>query len=79
MLTEHDKNAFKEHKAALHDFGMIKVLNFAVPGSSYYRIRFLFEEDRYEIARNDDYEEMRTPHCPQCGTKLIYSLAQECS
>ena len=26
----------------------------------------------YEIARNDDYEEMRTPHCPQCGTKLIY-------
>jgi len=46
MLTEHDKNAFKVHKAA--------------------------EEDRYEIARNDDYEEMRTPHCPQCGTKLIY-------
>lgn len=26
----------------------------------------------YKIARNDDYEKMRTPHCPQCGTKLIY-------
>lgn len=26
----------------------------------------------YKIASNDDYEEMRTPHCPQCGTKLIY-------
>lgn len=20
----------------------------------------------------DDYEEMRPPHCPECGTKLIY-------
>lgn len=26
----------------------------------------------YKIASNDDYEKMRTPHCPQCGTKLIY-------
>lgn len=26
----------------------------------------------YEVARNDDYEEMRPKHCPECGTKLIY-------
>lgn len=26
----------------------------------------------YKIVSNDDYEKMRTPHCPQCGTKLIY-------
>ncbi len=26
----------------------------------------------YEVARNDDYEEMRPKHCPKCGTKLIY-------
>lgn len=26
----------------------------------------------YEVARNDDYEEMRSKHCPECGTKLIY-------
>ena len=27
---------------------------------------------KYEVARNDDYEEMRPKHCPECGTKLIY-------
>lgn len=26
----------------------------------------------YEVARNDDYHEMRPKHCPECGTKLIY-------
>lgn len=26
----------------------------------------------YEVARNDDYSEMRPKHCPECGTKLIY-------
>lgn len=26
----------------------------------------------YEVARNDDYEEMMPKHCPECGTKLIY-------
>lgn len=25
-----------------------------------------------EVARNDDYPEMRPRHCPKCGTKLIY-------
>ncbi len=27
----------------------------------------------YEVARNDDFEDMRPKHCPECGTKLIYS------
>ena len=26
----------------------------------------------YEIARNDDFDMEKTPHCPQCGIKLIY-------
>lgn len=26
----------------------------------------------YEVARNDDYAEMRPKHCPECGTRLIY-------
>lgn len=26
----------------------------------------------YSLARNDDYEEMRPKHCPECGTKIIY-------
>ena len=25
-----------------------------------------------EVARNDDYPEMRPRHCPECGIKLIY-------
>lgn len=25
-----------------------------------------------EVARNDDYEEMKPHYCPDCGTKLIY-------
>lgn len=27
---------------------------------------------RYEVARNDDYLEMRPKHCPECGCKLLY-------
>lgn len=26
----------------------------------------------YEVASNDDYEEICPEHCPKCGTKLIY-------
>ena len=26
----------------------------------------------YSVARNDDYDELKPKHCPQCGTKLIY-------
>lgn len=26
----------------------------------------------YEVARNDDFYEMRPKHCPECGTKLLY-------
>lgn len=26
----------------------------------------------YEVARNDDYPEMRPKHCPECGCKLLY-------
>lgn len=27
---------------------------------------------RYEVARNDDYSDMRPKHCPECGCKLAY-------
>lgn len=26
----------------------------------------------YEVASNDDYDEIKPKHCPECGTKLIY-------
>lgn len=25
-----------------------------------------------EVARNDDYADMKPKHCPDCGTKLLY-------
>ncbi len=25
-----------------------------------------------EVARNDDFEDMKPKHCPDCGTKLLY-------
>lgn len=39
------KDNFKNHVAALSDYGNIKVLDFKNPGSSNYQIRFIFEED----------------------------------
>lgn len=45
MLTEREKKCFESHEATLSDYGTIKVLDFKRPDSSYYRIRFLFEED----------------------------------
>lgn len=58
MLTEYERNVFKNHKATLSDFGMIKVLDFQAPGSSYYRIRFLFEEDCYRLHISGDLGEL---------------------
>ena len=26
----------------------------------------------YEVARNDDFDELKPKHCPDCGTKLLY-------
>lgn len=32
----------------------------------------LCPECGYSLARNDEKEELRPKHCPECGTKLIY-------
>lgn len=45
MNLEREKKNFKNHVATLTDHGNIKILDFANPNSSDYRIRFLFEED----------------------------------
>jgi hypothetical protein len=42
---EEEKKKFENHEATFQDLGNIKILDFGKPGSSYYRIRFLFEED----------------------------------
>ena len=48
------KEHFKNHVATLTDYGNIKILDFKEPGTSHYRIRFLFEEDYYRLHISGD-------------------------
>ena len=52
------KENFKDHVAKITDYGNIKILDFQKPGSSHYRIRFLFEEDFYRLHISGDLGEL---------------------
>lgn len=58
MNLERLKERFKNHVATLTDYGNIKILDFKEPGSSIYRIRFLFEEDYYRLHISGDLGEL---------------------
>ena len=58
MDLERQKENFKNHIATLTDYGNIKVLDFANPNSSHYRIRFLFEEDYCRLHISSDLGEL---------------------
>lgn len=53
-----EKENFKDHVATFTDLGNIKILDFKKPGSSHYRIRFLFEEDYYRLHISGDLGEL---------------------
>ena len=55
---ERQKENFKNHEATFMDFGNIKILDFKQPGTSNYRIRFLFEEDYYRLHISGDLGEL---------------------
>lgn len=55
---EKQKDRFKEHIAKFTDYGNIKILDFQRPGSSEYRIRFLFQEDFYRLHISGDLGEL---------------------
>ena len=55
---EYQKKQFSEHIAKFTDYGNIKILDFRNPGSSIYRIRFLFEEDYYRLHISGDLGEL---------------------
>lgn len=55
---ERQKNNFKDHIATFTDYGNIKILDFKKPGSSHYRIRFLFEEDYCRLHISGDLGEL---------------------
>lgn len=51
---ERQKEHFKNHIATFTDYDNIKILDFKEPGTSHYRIRFLFEEDYYRLHISGD-------------------------
>lgn len=55
---EEQKKKFKDHVAKFTDYGNIKILDFQRPGSSEYRIRFLFQEDFYRLHISGDLGEL---------------------
>lgn len=68
---EREKKNFKDHKATFTDFGNIKILDFQKPNSSYYRIRFLFEEDFYRLHISGDLGELiAANYCNMCWDKF---------
>ena len=55
---EEQKKRFKDHVAKFTDYGNIKILDFQRPGSSTYRLRFLFQEDFYRLHISGDLGEL---------------------
>ena len=58
MDLERHMGNFKNHVATFTDYGNIKILDFANPNSSHYRIRFLFEEDYCRLHISGDLGEL---------------------
>lgn len=58
MNLERQMENFKNHIATFTDYGNIKILDFANPNSSHYRIRFLFEEDYCRLHISGDLGEL---------------------
>ncbi len=58
MNLERQMENFKNHIATFTDYGNIKILDFANPNSSRYRIRFLFEEDYCRLHISGDLGEL---------------------
>lgn len=63
MNLELQKKEFADHVATLKDYGDIKVLDFQKPGSNYYRIRFIFEEDHDRVHISGDLGELIARNC----------------
>ena len=58
MDIEKQKENFKNHIATFTDYGNIKIVDFKEPETSYYRIRFLFEEDYCRLHISGDLGEL---------------------
>lgn len=71
LNLKREKENFKDHVATFTDYGNIKILDFQIPGSSQYRIRFLFEEDYYRLHISGDLGELTaTNYTNMCYEKF---------
>lgn len=71
MDNEYAKERFKNHVAKFTDYGNIKILDFANPNSSDYRIRFMFEEDYYRLHITGDLGDLiASNYCNMCYDKF---------
>ena len=69
--VERQKEHFKKHVSVFTDYGNIKILDFKEPGTSNYRIRFLFEEDYYRLHISGDLGELiATNYSNMCYEKF---------
>jgi len=67
LNIEKQKENFKNHVATFTDYGNVKILDFKEPGTSHYRIRFLFEEDYYRLHISGDLGQLvATNHNNMC-------------
>ena len=58
ISLDYQKERFANHIATFTDLGFIKVLDYEEPGTSIYRIRFIFEEDHYRLHISGDLGEL---------------------
>ena len=81
MKIEKQKENFKNHIATFTDYGNIKIVDFKEPETSYYRIRFLFEEDYCRLHISGDLGEqgllLRLP-CKVGDTVLDNDFGKPC-
>lgn len=77
VLTEREKKCFEDHKATLSNYGTIKVLDFKRPDSSYYRIRFLFEEDYCRLHISGDLGSLTVTNCRNMTYRNLLKITSE--
>lgn len=72
------KSRFRNHVAKFTDLGNIKILDFKAPGTSDYRIRFLFEEDFCRLHISGDLGHLiATNYNNMCWQKFYDDFAND--
>lgn len=57
------RECFKNHTVTFEDKGNVKIINFQEPGTNIYRIRFLFDEEYYQLHISGDLGNLTAINC----------------